>query len=234
MSIAITKQSWLSKVVKTGLSALPEDTQTSLKRHHFKKQIKNNKFVYREPEYLILDELVSEGDWAIDIGANVGHYTKKMSDIVGINGRVIAFEPVPRTLSILSSNTQHYKYKNVTLINAAVSNKFDIAGMTMPSFKTGLANYYEAHLDDSNESKLSVVTLPLDCFPITQKIALIKVDVEGHEHQALLGMENIIKKSQPNLIVETGSDEIINLLASWGYEKTKFPGSPNILFKASV
>jgi len=233
MSIAIAKQSWLSKAVKTGLSALPEDTQTSLKRIHFKKQIKNDKFVYREPEYLILDELIQDGDWAIDIGANVGHYTKRMSDIVGTNGRVIAFEPVPRTLSILSSNIQHYKHSNVTLMNAAVSNNFDVAGMSMPDFNTGLANYYEAHLDNNSSENLSVVTLPLDCLPITQRIALIKVDVEGHEHQALLGMEKLVNKFKPHLIVETGSEEIISLLASWGYEKTKYPGSPNILFKAS-
>jgi len=231
MSIAIRKQSLASAVMKKAASILPEDTQTSLKRLHFKRQIKNDKFIYREPEYKILDELVNAGEWAIDIGANVGHYTKRLSDIVGPAGRVIAFEPVPKTMSILSSNVQHYNNNNVTLINAAISDNFNVVGMSMPKFDTGLNNYYEAHLDEDDTNELSVVTIALDSFPITERIALIKIDVEGHELNAIRGMENTIKTHRPNLIVETGSETIINLLTSWGYTNTKYPGSPNMLFK---
>ena len=103
----------------------------------------------------------------------------------------------------------------------------------MPKFKTGLNNYYEAHLDEDESNELSVVTIALDSFPIEQRIALIKIDVEGHELSAIKGMESTIKKHLPNLIVETGSETLINLLTSWGYTSTKYPGSPNMLFKPS-
>lgn len=49
---------------------------------------------------------MAPGDWALDIGANVGHYTKRMSDLAGPEGRVIAFEPVPDTFAVLCANAQ--------------------------------------------------------------------------------------------------------------------------------
>lgn len=53
-------------------------------------QISRNRFESPEPEFRALDQFLRPGDWAIDVGANVGHYTKRMSDIVGHTGRVIA------------------------------------------------------------------------------------------------------------------------------------------------
>lgn len=228
------KETISSAILKKIAASFPSGLQTELKRLHFGRQIKKNKFIYHEPEYKILHELVKSGDWVIDIGANIGHYTKRLSDLVGTNGRVIAFEPVPRTLSILAANVQLFTNSNVTLINAASSDKVDVVGMSMPDFSSGLANYYEAHLDEnSTNNNLSVLTIPLDLLSLNQRISLIKVDVEGHEASALAGMEKTILKYHPTLIVETGSEDIIAKVTSWGYTSTKFENSPNVLFKAN-
>ena len=48
--------------------------------------------------------MVSPRDWIVDVGANVGHYTKRLSELVGPKGRVIAFEPILETFSILSES----------------------------------------------------------------------------------------------------------------------------------
>ena len=127
-------------IFKKLAARLPHRWKTELKRIHFARQIQRNIFKTDEPEYNILHKLISSGDWVVDVGANVGHYTKKFSELVGPSGRVIAFEPVPTTFSLLSANTERFTHLNVTLINAAVSNKLDIVGITIPKFTTGLTN----------------------------------------------------------------------------------------------
>ena len=217
--------------LKNIASRLPGQWQSELKRIRYARQIRNGTFQTDEPEYLMLSQLVSPGDWVLDIGANVGHYTKRFSELVGAHGRVIAFEPIPATFSLLSSNAQHFAHPNVSLINAAVSDHFAEVGMSIPRFSSGLNNYYEAHLAPASESELSVLTLPIDSLSISHPISLIKIDAEDHEAAVLSGMKSLIEKYHPVLIVETGSPEVVASLASSGYAGTKLPGSPNFIFR---
>jgi len=193
--------------------------------------IKNGCFVADEPEYKILHNIIKSGDWVLDIGANIGSYTKRFSELVGPHGRVIAFEPVPTTFSLLSANAQLFAHPNVSLINAAVSDKLNAIGMSIPKFKTGLPNYYEAHISSTSDSVFSVLTIPLDFLCISQHIALVKIDVEEHEAYVLNGMMKLIEASHPVLIIETGSNELISDLRALVYMPEKLQNSPNVLFK---
>jgi len=125
-------------VLKPFAARLPDRWQMELKRLHFARQIRRGSFKTSEPEYNMLPRLIGPGNWVLDIGANVGHYTKRMSELVGPGGRVIAFEPVPATFALLAANVQRFKHANVTLINAAASGGTNIVGMTVPKFSTGL------------------------------------------------------------------------------------------------
>lgn len=220
--------------MKRIVARLPERWQTELKRIHFARQIKRGTFVTDEPEYAMLDQFISDGDWVIDIGANVGHYTKRFSELVGPKGRVIAIEPVPTTFSLLSANAQMFKYPNVTLINAAVSNELGILGISIPKLPTGLLNYYMARLVPAEESALPVMTLSLDALCFEKRIGLVKIDAEGHEALVLSGMHRLIDRFHPVLIVETGSEEIIEDLSSRGYHSEHLRKSPNVLFKPNT
>lgn len=219
------------QIYKQLAARLPYRWQTELRRIHYKRQINKGIFVTDEPEYAILHSFLKTGDWVIDIGANVGHYTKRFSELVGKSGRVIAFEPVPTTFSILSANTQMFAHPNVSLINAAVSDKIDVVGMSIPAFSTGLTNYYQAQLSSTSGNDLSVLTMSLDSLGINQRIALVKIDAEGHEAFVLNGMWELINTSRPVLIVETGSQDVIGKLKALGYVPEIMKGSPNVLFK---
>jgi len=220
------------KLLKRIAATLPPLWQNELKRIHFRSQMRRGTFVTPEPEYAILSTLISAGDWVIDVGANVGHYTKRLSELVGPTGRVIAFEPVPETFALLAGNLQVFPKANVTLINAAVSDNTDLAGMSIPAFDTGLRNFYQAHLSDSSDSSLQVLTLCLNSLNFTHKITLIKIDAEGHEAGVLRGMHQILIRDKPILIVETDSREIEDGLQRIGYTPERLDGSPNVLFRA--
>src|SRR6185369_17017955 len=128
--------------LKTFAARIPISWQLEIRRHLYRRQIRRGVFVTDEPEYALLSSFLSEGDWAIDIGANIGHYTKGISDLVGARGRVIAFEPVADTFALLAANARNYRYQNVTLLNAAASDKTGITGISVPRLTNGLNNYY--------------------------------------------------------------------------------------------
>ena len=68
-----------------------------------------------------LQQLVKEGDTVIDIGANLGYYTRPLADIVGAAGEVYAVEPVPVIFSVLKRNVGGRK--NVALLNYALGSE---------------------------------------------------------------------------------------------------------------
>ena len=218
------------KMLKRVAAKLPASWQAELKRVHFSRQLRNGTFLTDEPEYAILENFLKAGDWVLDVGANVGHYTKRFSELVGAEGRVVAFEPVPETMALLAANVRRFRFANVTLINAAVSDCVNTVGMTLPKFDTGLINYYEAHLTPSEESHFTVLAFPGDALFSAQPIKLIKIDAEGHEAHVLAGMQQIIRTLRPTLIVETQSEEVVRSLTALGYHGERLPDSPNVLF----
>jgi FkbM family methyltransferase len=212
------------------LSALPLSTQQQLKRLHFGRQIRSGRFVTAEPEYSRLEEWVAPGDWVLDVGANVGHYALRLSQLVGPAGRVLAFEPVPETFELLASDVSAAGAHNVSLFNVAASAQIGATGMALPRFTTGLTNYYMAGLTASGGA-FEVLTIPLDALLPPKRISLIKVDVEGHEFPALTGMQGILRRDRPRLIVEGTSNEVAGFLADLGYQFFELEGSPNRVFE---
>jgi len=152
--------------------------------------------------------------------------------LVGEKGRVIAFEPIPVTFTHLSENTLYSKHRNITLINAAVSDDVTLVGMSIPNFTSGLKNYYQASISSKiKETDTPVLTLSIDNLQISHKISLIKIDTEGHEPIVFRGIHNLLERDRPVLIVETVTDEIREYLVRLGYTEEKYKSSPNIVFR---
>lgn len=216
---------WLKKLSST----LPPRVQQNLKRMHFAHQIRGGHFATSEPEFAHLPEWVAAGDWVIDVGANVGHYTVRLSRLVSRAGRVLAFEPVPQTFELLSANMAVAGAQNVSLFNAAASAQMGSAAISMPKFGSGLTNYYMAGIT-AGEGELNVMTIPIDNVMPPKRVSLVKIDVEGHELQALCGMRELLRRDRPRLIVEGVSQEVEAFLTELGYTFFEYPGSPNRVF----
>ena len=66
---------------------------------------------YEYPRFL--KNLVSEGDTAIDIGANLGYYSYALASLVGPQGRVRAVEPVEPIRRVLRHNLRRFRHVEV-------------------------------------------------------------------------------------------------------------------------
>ncbi len=216
---------WLKRIV----ARLPQRIQFELKRAHFLREIRRGTFVPEEPEMAEIRKIVRSGDWVIDVGANVGYYTCQLARSVGPAGRVLAFEPMPGTFELLAANVRAMDTRNITLFNVAASSSVCVAGMNVPTFaETGLDNFYQAHLAEHGEHP--VLCLPLDIIPIPRPVRLVKIDAEGHDLQVLKGMESLIRKDRPVLIVEAAEvGEITDWLRARGYAISSATGSSNII-----
>ncbi|NLG36296.1 MAG: FkbM family methyltransferase [Lentisphaerae bacterium] len=217
--------------LKSIAARLPSGWQRTLKRGLYARQIRRGTFRTDEPEYARLAEWIRPGDWVLDIGANVGHYTKRFSELAGAGGRVIAFEPGPATFSLLAANCLLFAHPNVTLFNAAASDITALAGLATPTFDSGLDNGYEASLTPDPAGALPVLTLAIDSLDLQPRVALVKIDAEGHEARVLTGMERTLARHRPVLIVETGDPDLVSRVSGWGYAPEQLPGSPNYLFR---
>jgi FkbM family methyltransferase len=207
---------------------LPFSWQHELRRPFFYQQIRRHRFMTDEKEYALLDSFLQPGDWVLDLGANVSHYTMRMSELVGPSGRVIALEPMPDTFALLAANTRLFEHANVSLLNVAASDTIATVGIELPRFSEGLPNYYQARLT-AEPAKFAVLTLPIDALSLPVTVRLVKTDVEGHELPVLQGMRRLLERDHPVLIVETGAQDTVDLLQSLGYATERLPGSSNLL-----
>src|SRR5262245_2069721 len=59
------------------------------------------KYGFYEPDLTYaLIQLLNPGDTMIDVGGHLGYFSRLAEELVGPSGRVVAFEPAPRTRSL--------------------------------------------------------------------------------------------------------------------------------------
>src|SRR5690242_7899597 len=102
-------------LLKRLASHLPPAARQALRAAKHRVDFARGRFRSHEPEFETLAALVHPGDWVLDVGANVGHYTLRLSSLVGESGRVIAFEPIVDTFAILAAMVRHAPHRNITL-----------------------------------------------------------------------------------------------------------------------
>lgn len=174
-------------------------------RAYAKGKIKDiNQGVLDEAEAAFLPLFIKTDSTVLDIGANYGHYAVEMAKICP-TGKVYAFEPVPFTFTVLNKVLSHFKLSQISSYHTAVSDANGEIEMTIPLLDFGAPNTGIAFIgasENGNSKKVSVKTLKLDDFQIDGRIDFIKIDIEGHEPQAFLGMKAIIEKHQPVILIE--------------------------------
>ena len=171
-----------------------------------------------------LPQLVKRGDTAIDIGANLGYYTRPLADIVGAEGRVYAVEPVPVIFDVLKRNVAGRK--NVTLLNYALGSEERTIEMANDS--VAAAGYFGTGRNFVSDGELSGEAIRFTAqmvqgsklFAEVGKIDFIKCDIEGYERVVIPELKPLIERHHPTVLIETDGDtrhEIIKMFTDMGY-----------------
>jgi FkbM family methyltransferase len=144
----------------------------------------------------------------IDIGANVGKYSKAL--LTRTKADVIAFEPMPKAFSLLSDLALDYPTR-FRAVNVGVGSRKAEMDIHYGDEDSEFATFSpEANnVDYVRERNVNVMTLPvipLDSYyeeNIKGKydfLDLLKIDVEGLEYDVLLGARQIIADLRPKFI----------------------------------
>jgi FkbM family methyltransferase len=151
--------------------------------------------VYDLPVSETIWRLLDPGEQAIDVGANIGYMISIMTAKAGPCGRVIAFEPHPDLFSILEDNIRRWRRFNIGGVMAhrvALSNRVGCGALHAPDSleqNRGLASLIESGSIADLPVKISQLNRHLEnC----EAVALLKVDVEGHELQVFQGSNMLL------------------------------------------
>jgi FkbM family methyltransferase len=132
----------------------------------------------------------------LDIGANIGNHSLAFSKYFE---SVVAFEPNPKVFEVLSLNARWNP--KVIPVQIGASNRQHSVEAVVPRGNLGAAQIIDSSASSTGES------IYFECARIDQYISpenfsdigFIKIDVEGHEYEALLGCEAILRHAHPVL-----------------------------------
>ncbi len=236
-----TESEWNPKVAlgRIIVGVLPETVLHSLRKTYYAYLLKNLPEDWQEKDAAVVGHLVRAGDSVIDIGASIGGYTKFLSTIVGPSGRVYSFEPNPPIYDYLSHNVKKLKLANVELFDFALSGTSGTARIVIPKYRWGSECHYDATLEskragpDCRQAEVKTDTLDVVFGHWSQRITFIKCDVNYHELACLRGGLQMLRHSQPAILIEiltnpdkTGSlaSQVFQLLEGIGYAGYWFDG----------
>jgi FkbM family methyltransferase len=184
----------------------------------------------------VLRRLARPGDVAVDIGAHVGLHTLVLADAVGPAGRVVAFEPNPPTVARLRRNVELNDFEGRVEIHAVAASS--ASGMAELSLSDDAHNSGGASLAGQRVPTRSVAVprAPLDdvvSADLAARVAVVKVDVEGHEADAFAGAARVLSSS-PAVVFECNTAAAVEHLDRLGYRLFVVPavGAPLAPFDA--
>ena len=178
----------------------------------------------------VVKKKVEKGWNIVDVGADVGYYSLLFASQCGSEGAVASFEPDPEPWPILNYNIKMFNLSNIKPFNFALSDHRGIGMMK----KSGKGQLYP----DKEGKEKNTSTVKLQVFDeLFSKLKwnhldLVKIDVEGAELSVLRGMEKVLKKYHPHLLIEihtkqlrevfgTSAEELVELLTKkYSYKLT--------------
>ena len=192
---------------------------------HFIEYLKKNDH-YQEAQRNRAISYVENWGFAIDIGANIGLWSKDLSSYFD---RLVCFEPNPYCEDYLKKNVNLDKSK---INSCALGEKNEIKNLFIPPFNSGASSFvnktkigfkknsgaiYGEFPKETLQKKVEVKKL--DDFNFNN-IDFIKIDVQGLELSVLKGAYSTLKFNNPILCIEEdnpSNSETIPFLENLNY-----------------
>ena len=158
---------------------------------------------YCQAEVNILKEyLPNDFSQYIDIGTNIGYHLVAIHKETNCNA--LGFEPIPKHFAVASYNSKDYP--KIQIVNAGASNKK--SERILKDFDpTTKSNYGDIHI--TSDEGINVKMITLDNVELAN-CEVIKIDVEGHEFEALQGCVKTISKFRPVIFYEAMEWDVWN------------------------
>jgi FkbM family methyltransferase len=137
----------------------------------------------------------------VDVGANIGYFTRMMAEAVGPTGRVLAVEPEPTNFATLIKNLNLGNCQNVTPVRCAAGDSSRWQSLTVIESLHG--GHFLSNSDGESTGRVEVQVLPLDeLLNPDAPIDFIKIDIEGFDHLAIAGLRRTLRVHKPLVLVE--------------------------------
>lgn len=160
--------------------------------------------LYEQESVRVCKSIIKPGMNVLDVGAHVGYYSRLFSDLVGTEGRIWAFEPDPETYKLLAQNVHLPRYQNIIPVQKAVSDTIGLLEFFVMT-SSGAHSLYNVTAQKSYDQrfmvreKITVESITIDDFLAGQgnpDIHFIKIDIEGGEPRAFIGMRKTISRAK--------------------------------------
>ncbi|GAA4828502.1 FkbM family methyltransferase [Paenibacillus vulneris] len=148
------------------------------------------------------------GQIAVDIGANVGYFSVLFGMLVGPLGKVIAYEANPKLVEYLNDSLSiNYLHDRTIVCNKAVySAERTIPFYANEKFKGNASvNKHNADYFQHDKEEVHSVDVPAERLDLhydaLPQIDLLKMDIEGGEYHAFLGMQQYLERRTVGTVV---------------------------------
>lgn len=135
----------------------------------------------------------------VDIGANIGLYSVYLASRAPRLEKVYAIEPQPENYNQLCANIfMNHLSNRIVPIRKGASNKparlvfYENKGRSTGTSRLAETAPKETKQDEFSETLIEVIAMDSILADENDKVAVIKIDVEGHESQVLEGMKRFL------------------------------------------
>jgi FkbM family methyltransferase len=190
-----------------------------------------------EPELMaVLRRHLARGGVCVDVGASIGYVAASAAGLVGPEGQVHAFEPVPRYFENLArlrdDNPAYTIVANRCAVGAeAGQSEIDVTSLPNIGWNTMVPGFMDPAV---RREVVPTEVVRLDDYLLARdvrRVELIKIDTEGFEYFVLRGLERFVRQvypALPPLYVEVAPqaypllgitlDDLRALVGEYGYE----------------
>jgi FkbM family methyltransferase len=170
---------------------------------------------YEKECFAFLEKTLRPGDAAFDVGSHVGLFALVMAQLVGPEGRVVAFEPNPSARQFLNRHVRMNRFdERITVEPVALGDKAgeatlyagpvtaDSGGAADP----GSSLYAQKHLT----TPVAVEVARIDDYCLRNGITprVIKLDVEGYERFVIEGAAATLARGDVRVLCEVHVDNM--------------------------
>jgi FkbM family methyltransferase len=174
------------------------------------------------------------GQTWLDVGAHYGYTAIALSRLVGLEGRVFAFEPMLSTAGYVSQTQQLNNLPQLIVLPFGLGASEPLEMKKLPVTR-GMVDSTLSREEGHTEWQEIIMVARFDWLwqqicEKNERIDGVKIDVQGMEIEVLQGMLGTLRRQRPKLVVEVHRDvdrkELLDLIETAGYSSQAIPIEP--------